>query len=40
MIEIWDKDLYETSVSNTLKDFAKLAEEVMGNQTNGSDEVS
>ena len=40
MIEIWDKDLYETSVSNTLKDFAKLAEEVMGNQTTGSDEVS
>ena len=40
MIEVWDKDLYETSVSNTLKDFAKLAEEVMGNQTSGSDEVS
>ena len=40
MIEIWDKDLYETSVSNTLKDFAKLAEEVMGNQISGSDEVS
>ncbi|MDA9808207.1 division/cell wall cluster transcriptional repressor MraZ [Flavobacteriales bacterium] len=32
MIEIWDKDKYESSVSESLKDFCDLAEEVMGNQ--------
>jgi len=32
MIEIWDKDQYETSVTDTLKGFGDLAEEVMGNQ--------
>ena len=41
MIEIWDKDLYETSVSDTLKDFAKLAEEVIWEiKLISSDEVS
>jgi MraZ protein len=33
MIEIWDKNMYESSVSETLKDFGDLAEDVMGNQT-------
>ena len=33
MIEIWDKEKYESSVSETLKDFGNLVEEVMGNQT-------
>ena len=32
MIEIWDKNQYETSVADTLKGFGYLAEEVMGNQ--------
>jgi len=32
MIEIWDKNQYEKSVSETLKGFGNLAEEVMGNQ--------
>ncbi|MDA8535732.1 division/cell wall cluster transcriptional repressor MraZ, partial [Flavobacteriales bacterium] len=32
MIEIWDKDKYESSVAESLKDFGDLAEEVMGNQ--------
>ena len=32
MIEIWDKTRYESSVSETLKDFGDLAEDVMGNQ--------
>ena len=32
MIEIWDKTKYELSVSETLKDFGSLAEQVMGNQ--------
>lgn len=30
-IEIWDKDLYETSISSNTIDFSLLAEEVMGN---------
>ena len=32
MIEIWDKNRYESSVSETLKDFGNLAEDVMGKQ--------
>ena len=32
MIEIWDKDKYEDSVTKTLVDFGNLAEDVMGNQ--------
>lgn len=32
MIEIWDKQRYELSVSETLKDFGSLAEDVMGDQ--------
>jgi MraZ protein len=32
MIEIWDKERYEYSVAETLKDFGNLAEEVMGSQ--------
>ena len=33
MIEIWDKKRYELSVSETLKDFGNLAEDVMGDQS-------
>ena len=41
MIEIWDKNRYELSVSETLKDFGNLAEDVMRDQpVNGSDEIS
>lgn len=41
MIEIWDKDKYEDSVSESLKYFSDLAEEVMGSQSlNGSDGIS
>tara|TARA_B100000965_G_C19501620_1_gene717725 strand:+ start:124 stop:687 length:564 start_codon:yes stop_codon:yes gene_type:complete len=32
MIEIWDKNSYELAVSETLKDFGNLAENVMGKQ--------
>ena len=32
MIEIWDKNSYELTVSETLKDFGNLAENVMGKQ--------
>ena len=31
IVEIWDKDLYEKSISGEDMDFADLAEEVMGN---------
>ena len=30
IIEIWDKDLYEKAIDNSVGDFADLAEEVMG----------
>ena len=31
IVEIWDKDLYESTIENAADDFADLAEEVMGN---------
>jgi MraZ protein len=41
MIEVWDKDNYEASVSETLMGFGSLAEEVMGNQSqHESNEIS
>ena len=41
MIEIWNKDKYESSVAETLKDFGDLSEEVMGGQSSAeSDGVS
>lgn len=32
MIEIWDKDSYESIINNDTVDFASLAEDVMGSQ--------
>ena len=32
IIEVWDKNEYEKSVSNSLENFGDLAEDVMGNQ--------
>ena len=41
MIEIWDKNKYEDSVTKTLVDFGDLAEDVMGNQPqNEADGIS
>ncbi|MEE2699865.1 MAG: division/cell wall cluster transcriptional repressor MraZ [Bacteroidota bacterium] len=34
VIEIWDKQQYEENIQLTLKDFGKLAEQVMGDQPN------
>ena len=34
IIEIWDKDEYEKSINDPKVDFAKLTEEVMGNDQN------
>ncbi len=40
IIEIWDKDKYETAIDEAAIDFADLAEEVMGNVNENEDEVS
>ena len=41
MIEIWDKDNYEFSISETLKDFGSLAEDVMRDKPiRGLDDIS
>ena len=40
IIEIWDKNKYETAIDEATIDFAELAEEVMGNLNDGGDEVS
>tara|TARA_B100000902_G_scaffold395993_1_gene455799 strand:- start:1142 stop:1696 length:555 start_codon:yes stop_codon:yes gene_type:complete len=37
VIEIWDKNSYENNVKQTLVDFGKLAEEVMGNKLDSND---
>ena len=34
IIEIWDKDKYENAIDESAVDFADLAQEVMGNDTN------
>lgn len=40
IIEIWDKDLYEKSISGDDMDFADLAEEVMGNLNDDDNGIS
>nr|WP_315174410.1 division/cell wall cluster transcriptional repressor MraZ [uncultured Flavobacterium sp.] len=40
IVEIWDKDLYEKSISGEDLDFADLAEEVMGNINNNDNGIS
>lgn len=40
IVEIWDKNLYETAVMNATDNFADLAEEVMGNKNNTENELS
>lgn len=40
IIEIWDKDLYEQSISGDDMDFADLAEEVMGNLNGDGNGIS
>jgi MraZ protein len=34
IIEIWDKEKYEQAINDSAKDFADLAEDVMGDQSN------
>lgn len=40
IIEIWDKDLYEQSISGDDMDFSNLAEEVMGNLNGDGNGIS
>lgn len=40
IIEIWDKNLYESALDYAMVDFADLAEEVMGNQNDEEDGIS
>jgi len=37
IVEIWDKELYEKAIAGNDDDFANLAEEVMGTNTNDDD---
>ncbi|UGS23203.1 division/cell wall cluster transcriptional repressor MraZ [Flavobacterium channae] len=40
IVEIWDKDKYESAIENATDDFADLAEEVMGNLNDDEDGIS
>ncbi len=40
IIEIWDKNLYESALESSMADFADLAEQVMGNQNEDEDGIS
>lgn len=40
IVEIWDKDLYEKAIDDATGDFADLAEEVMGDQSNDDNDLS
>lgn len=40
IIEIWDKEMYEKAIDDTVVDFADLAEDVMGNLNDGDYGVS
>lgn len=40
IIEIWDKDLYEKAIDDSVMDFADLAEDVMGNLNENDNGIS
>lgn len=40
IVEIWDKDLYEKAIDDSVVDFADLAEDVMGNTNDDGDGIS
>ena len=40
IIEIWDKDLYEKAIDDSVVDFADLAEDVMGNVNDDDNGIS
>jgi MraZ protein len=40
IIEIWDKEKYEQAINDSANDFADLAEEVMGDESNVANGIS
>lgn len=40
IIEIWDKNKYEQAINDSANDFADLAEEVMGDESNAANGIS
>ncbi len=40
IVEIWDKNKYEQAINDTASDFADLAEEVMGDDSNDTHGIS
>ena len=40
IVEIWDKDLYEKAIDDSVIDFADLAEDVMGNVNDDDNGIS
>ena len=40
IVEIWDKDLYEKAIDDSVLDFADLAEDVMGNVNDDTNGIS
>ncbi|HLP65687.1 division/cell wall cluster transcriptional repressor MraZ [Flavobacterium sp.] len=40
IVEIWDKDLYEKAIDDSVVDFADLAEDVMGNVNDDDNGIS
>ena len=40
IIEIWDRDKYEQAINDSANDFADLAEEVMGDESNAANGLS
>lgn len=40
ILEIWDKDKYETAINDAADEFADLAEDVMGSKNNEFDGIS
>ena len=40
IVEIWDKDLYEKAIDDSVVDFAELAEDVMGNVNDDDNGIS
>ena len=40
IVEIWDKDLYERAIDDSVIDFADLAEDVMGNVNDDDNGIS
>jgi MraZ protein len=40
IVEIWDKNKYEQAINDSANDFADLAEDVMGDESNATNGIS